>query len=128
MTLPVFQVDAFTDEPFKGNPAAVVLLDEPKPPKWMQSVAFEMNLSETAFVHPQEDGFRLRWFTPATEVDLCGHATLATAHILWQTGKVAPEDNIRFATRSGWLSANKENDFIELDFPSAPVNPEEVSE
>ena len=85
----IYQVDAFTSTPFAGNPAAVCLLDSPAPEAWMQSVAAEMNLSETAFLHPEQDGFRLRWFTPKKEVRLCGHATLASAHVLWETGSAA---------------------------------------
>jgi len=83
--VPLFQVDAFTGCAFEGNPAAVCLLDSPAEPAWMQLVAREMNLSETAFLCPEQDGYRLRWFTPAVEVDLCGHATLASAHVLWET-------------------------------------------
>lgn len=86
MGLPLFQVDAFTNRPFAGNPAAVCVLNEPREASWMQDVAREMNLSETAFVQKQADGYRLRWFTPTVEVDLCGHATLASAHVLWEQG------------------------------------------
>lgn len=86
MDIPIFQVDAFTSERFRGNPAAVCVLDEPADPAWMQAVASEMNLSETAFLHREGDGFRLRWFTPTVEVALCGHATLASAHVLWEAG------------------------------------------
>ncbi len=101
LTIPIFQVDAFTDKPFKGNPAAVVLLEKPAEPSWMLSVAAEMNLSETAFVHPQGNGFHLRWFTPKVEVDLCGHATLASAHVLWESGMVPPrkEDYLLYFIR-----------------------------
>ncbi|WP_456448036.1 PhzF family phenazine biosynthesis protein, partial [Thiolapillus sp.] len=88
--LPLFQVDAFTDRPFSGNPAAVCLLDRERDADWMQAVAAELNLSETAFLLQREDGFGLRWFTPTTEVDLCGHATLAAAHVLWEQGLLAP--------------------------------------
>lgn len=128
MSIPVFQVDAFTEKPFAGNPAAVVLLDQPRESAWMLSVAREMNLSETAFVHPQQGGYHLQWFTPETEVELCGHATLATAHTLWQTGLVKEGEKIRFSTLSGWLEAEKKDQIIELDFPSAPLMPAEVSE
>ena len=83
MEIPLFQVDAFTDQPFAGNPAAVCLLPEDRGDQWMQAVAAEMNLSETAFLLEQDNGYRLRWFTPKIEVDLCGHATLASAHVLW---------------------------------------------
>src|SRR5215831_12438477 len=91
MPLPLFHVDAFTDKPFGGNPAAVCLLSEPKGDDWLQAVGREMNLSETAFVTKTEDGFRLRWFTPKVEVALCGHATLAPAHVLWQEGHARPD-------------------------------------
>ena len=118
----IYQVDAFTSQPFGGNPAAVCLLSEPAPDAWMQAVAREMNLSETAFLVPMEDGYRLCWFTPAAEVDLCGHATLASAHTLWETG-AAPVDRIlRFHTRSGLLTASRRADgWIELDFPATPA-------
>ncbi|MBA4376775.1 MAG: oxidoreductase [Anaerolinea sp.] len=128
MRFPIFQVDAFTDKLFQGNPAAVVLLDGPQDPVWMQLVAREMNLSETAFAYPQTGGYRLQWFTPETEVDLCGHATLATAHILWEMERVNTTERIRFSTRSGWLSAEKKEEIIELDLPSAPLILGEVSE
>lgn len=128
MSTPIFQVDAFTDKLFAGNPAAVVILDMQADPEWMQSLAREMNLSETAFVHSQEGGFHLQWFTPQVEVDLCGHATLATAHILWQTGMVQDGETIRFFTRSGWLSASRQDDLIELDFPSTQLVPSYISE
>ena len=128
MSLPVFQVDAFTDKPFTGNPAAVVLLERQAETSWMQAVAREMNLSETAFVHPQTGGFHLQWFTPKVEVELCGHATLATAHILWQTNLAKSTEPIRFSTLSGWLTAVKKHNLIELDFPSAPLAESDVSE
>jgi predicted PhzF superfamily epimerase YddE/YHI9 len=123
MGAPLHQVDAFADDAFSGNPAAVCLLDAPADPGWMQSVASEMNLSETAFLHREGDGFRLRWFTPATEVDLCGHATLASAHVLWRTGTVDPDARIAFATRSGRLTAAHDGDWILLDFPATPAEP-----
>jgi PhzF family phenazine biosynthesis protein len=116
----LLQIDAFTAVPFEGNPAAVCLLDGPADPAWMQSVALEMNLSETAFVHPEGDGFRLRWFTPAVEVELCGHATLATAHALWATGRLPREAVARFQTLSGLLTAEWKDGWIELDFPATP--------
>jgi PhzF family phenazine biosynthesis protein len=106
----------------------VVLLEQQAETAWMQSIAREMNLSETAFVHPQQGGYHLQWFTPQVEVDLCGHATLATAHILWQTGLVKAAESVRFFTRSGWLTASQCKDLIEMDFPSAPVAPMDVSE
>jgi PhzF family phenazine biosynthesis protein len=118
--IPLLQVDAFTDRPFRGNPAAVCLLDAPRPDEWMQAVAAEMNLAETAFVLPREDGWSLRWFTPTVEVDLCGHATLATAHALWSSGRLPPAETARFLTRSGWLTATRRGDLIELDFPATP--------
>ncbi|MGD8990368.1 MAG: PhzF family phenazine biosynthesis protein [Desulfobacterales bacterium] len=116
----IFQVDAFADRPFGGNPAGVCLLPEPADEGWMQLVATEMNLSETAFLVEQNDGFRLRWFTPAVEVELCGHATLASAHILWEQGVVAPDSPARFHTRSGLLSAVRKDAWIEMDFPAEP--------
>jgi len=114
-----FHVDAFTDAAFKGNPAAVVLLDQPRDEFWMQCFAAEMNLSETAFVSRGEKAFGLRWFTPLAEVDLCGHATLASAHALWEV-KAAPPGEIRFSTRSGILRALSNGGGIELDFPAKP--------
>jgi PhzF family phenazine biosynthesis protein len=120
-SLPLFHVDAFTSEAFRGNPAAVCLLEGPAPESWMLNVAREMNLSETAFVAPLETPgeFGLRWFTPKIEVDLCGHATLASAHVLWRQGVARPAERIRFQTRSGWLEASleEESGAIELDFP-----------
>src|SRR5215210_3817485 len=95
MGLKITQVDAFTNRPFAGNPAAVCILPEPRDEKWMQDVAREMNLSETAFLHRQEDGFNLRWFTPTIEVALCGHATLASAHVLWADGHLPPHQQAR---------------------------------
>jgi PhzF family phenazine biosynthesis protein len=123
MSIPLYQVDAFTSQPFRGNPAGVCLLSEAKPDQWMQAVAQEMNLSETAFLLPENDGYRLRWFTPAVEVDLCGHATLASAHILWETGMLTGDQPARFFTRSGYLGARQNNDWIELDFPAKLVEP-----
>jgi predicted PhzF superfamily epimerase YddE/YHI9 len=123
MEVEIYQVDAFTDEPFRGNPAAVCPLPEPCDEEWMQHVAREMNLSETAFLHPQDDGYALRWFTPAVEVDLCGHATLASAHVLWETGALAAEGRARFFTRSGLLTAGRLGDEIEMDFPATPDEP-----
>lgn len=114
----LYQVDAFTARPFAGNPAAVCLLPEPRDERWMQDVAREMNLSETAFLHPEDGGYRLRWFTPAVEVELCGHATLASAHVLWETGRLAAEETARFHTLSGLLTAERAGEWIELDFPA----------
>lgn len=119
--VPCIVVDAFTDRPFSGNPAAVCLLESAAGSAWMQAVAAEMNLSETAFVYPDGDVFGLRWFTPAVEVELCGHATLASAHALWSLDIVAPETAIRFATRSGELICNNDGDRVALDFPALPV-------
>ncbi len=118
MTIKIYQVDAFTEKPFSGNPAAVCLLPQAKDAAWMQAVAKEMNLSETAFLLKQEDGYKLRWFTPAVEVDLCGHATLASAHILWETGILHGGEEARFHTRSGWLTALSKGGEIELNFPA----------
>lgn len=120
--VPVFQVDAFTDAAFAGNPAAVCPLAGPADRVWMQRVAREMNLSETAFVHPEGDGFALCWFTPTVEVNLCGHATLATAHVLWEEG-IAPEGPLRFSTRGGVLGAERRDGEIWLDFPADPPEP-----
>ncbi|MBD2453904.1 PhzF family phenazine biosynthesis protein [Nostoc sp. FACHB-87] len=114
----ITQVDAFTDKPFAGNPAAVCVLPAPKDTDWMQQVAQEMNLSETAFLVKQEDGFNLRWFTPAVEVPLCGHATLASAHVLWSQGHLASDEVARFHTKSGLLIAKRQNEWIELNFPA----------
>jgi PhzF family phenazine biosynthesis protein len=99
----------------------VVLLTEAKDAKWMQQVAAEMNLSETAFLKKESDGYRLRWFTPTDEVDLCGHATLASAHILWTEGYVATGEEIYFQTKSGVLSAKQDEGVIELNFPLEPA-------
>jgi PhzF family phenazine biosynthesis protein len=121
MGLPLLQVDAFAEQPFTGNPAAVCLLPGPREERWMQQVAQEMNLSETAFLHRVTGGWRLRWFTPAVEVDLCGHATLAAAHVLWETRAQPPEETIHFHTRSGVLTARRDGDVVEMDFPAEPA-------
>jgi PhzF family phenazine biosynthesis protein len=122
MSIPLYTVDAFTSELFAGNPAGVCLLEGPRDAGWMQSVAREMNLSETAFLVPHEgDGFDLRWFTPAVEVDLCGHATLASAHVVWQSAVLALDLPARFHTKSGVLTATRHGTWIELDFPAKPV-------
>jgi predicted PhzF superfamily epimerase YddE/YHI9 len=120
--VPLLLVDAFTDRPFAGNPAAVCLLAAWPDDRWLQSLAAEMKQSETAYLVPNADGFDLRWFTPAVEVDLCGHATLASAHALWEEG-VTSNSPIRFATRSGLLSATRRDGQIELDFPLNAVEP-----
>lgn len=120
MSLPLYQVDAFAERPFEGNPAGVVLLDAPRPDAWMQAVAAEMNLAETSFLLPAGDGWSLRWFTPTVEVDLCGHATLAAAHVLWSTGAAPAGRPLAFETRSGRLGARRDGTLIELDFPATP--------
>ncbi len=122
MGFPIHQVDAFASEVFRGNPAAVCLLSGPVEPGWMQRVAGEMNLSETAFVVPQGQRFGLRWFTPAVEVDLCGHATLASAHVLWSSGQVPADQPVAFETKSGTLVATHESGWITLDFPAEPAS------
>jgi PhzF family phenazine biosynthesis protein len=119
----LLQIDAFTSEAFRGNPAAVCLLEEERDAAWMQNVAMEMNLSETAFLLPRDDGFSLRWFTPAAEVKLCGHATLASAHALWEEKILGAGDTARFHTLSGLLTADRKGDLIELDFPATPDAP-----
>lgn len=127
MSLTIWQVDAFAEEPFRGNPAAVVVLPEERDDGWMQSVALEMNLSETAFLVRRDDGsYHLRWFTPAIEVDLCGHATVASAHVLWEEGFLRPDEEARFHSKSGPLGARREGEWIELDFPAhepVPIDP-----
>jgi len=119
----LFCIDAFAEKIGQGNPAGVCLLEREAEPAWMQAVAREMNLSETAFLAEQDDGFSLHWFTPRTEVDLCGHATLASAHIIWEEGYLEQEKITRFSTKSGPLTAVKRGDLIELDFPSLPEAP-----
>jgi PhzF family phenazine biosynthesis protein len=124
MALRFQHVDAFTDRPFAGNPAGVFLLTDDASAEWMQHAAAEANLSETAFARRRSDGaFDLRWFTPTVEVDLCGHATLAAAHTLWELGELAPTEAARFHTRSGLLTAARRGDWIELDFPASSVAP-----
>jgi PhzF family phenazine biosynthesis protein len=126
MAIRIVQVDAFTNKPFAGNPAAVCVLPEAAPEEWMRHVAREMNLSETAFLTPRDGGYQLRWFTPAVEVDLCGHATVASAHVLWEDGHLAPGRQARFHTRSGLLLADQRGEWIELDFPAKPVEAAEA--
>lgn len=121
MPIEIVQVDAFTSRPFSGNPAAVCILTEPPQDWWLQDVAREMNLSETAFLIGHEDGYDLRWFTPTTEVDLCGHATLASAHVLWEDGHLPAMAAARFHTRSGLITARLGDGWIEMDFPSLPA-------
>jgi predicted PhzF superfamily epimerase YddE/YHI9 len=121
---PLYQVDAFAEQPFSGNPAGVMPLDEFPDDRRLQAIAAQMNLAETAFVVPRGDAFDLRWFTPTVEVDLCGHATLATAFVLWETGRLPRSQTARFHTRSGWLSAEPTADqAVSLDFPALPVSP-----
>ncbi len=123
MPIPLFQVDSFTDRPFAGNPAGVCVLTTAKDDEWMVAVAREMNLSETAFLLPLAgNGYNLRWFTPQREVSLCGHATLAAAHILWQQGYLADDQPAVFDSLSGTLTAAREADgWIALDFPARQV-------
>jgi predicted PhzF superfamily epimerase YddE/YHI9 len=121
--LPLFQVDSFASKPFTGNPSAVCFLPGPRDASWMQQVAGEMNLSQTAFLHPESDGYHLRWFTPTVEVELCGHATLASAHLLWEERRLPASEEARFHTRSGLLTAKHVGEWIELDFPAEPPRP-----
>jgi PhzF family phenazine biosynthesis protein len=123
MPVTIVQVDAFTSKPFAGNPAAVCVLDAPADEDWMRHIALEMNLSETAFLHPENGGYRLRWLTPAVEVDLCGHATLASAHVLWEDNHIAPDAEARFHTRSGLLTCKRSGGWIEMDFPAKLAEP-----
>lgn len=128
MRLHIYQVDAFTEKPFAGNPAGVCLLEHPMDDSWMQNVAAEMNLSETAFLLNQGDGWGLRWFTPKVEVDLCGHATLAAAHVLFRAGFLNEGGEARFHTASGLLTAGLRSGSIELNFPAKPEEPAEIPE
>lgn len=127
MTIPLWQIDAFCSRPFSGNPAAVCILDKPRDDLWLQAVATEMNLSETAFLQKRQNDdsntYDLRWFTPVAEVDLCGHATLASAHALWEEVSVTDQEALRFYTKSGWLTATRHPQGIQLDFPADPVRP-----
>lgn len=126
MSQKITVADAFTDRPYRGNPAAVVVLERAREEAWMRDLAREMNLSETAFLVPRADGFDLRWFTPAVEVELCGHATLASAHVLWTDGRLASDAVARFHTKSGLLSAARRGAWIELDFPATQAQPSEA--
>ena len=119
----IFKVDSFTEVPLRGNPAGVCLLDEDVSDEWMQAVAAEMNVSETAFARPVEERFVIRYFTPAVEVPLCGHATLATAHVLWEERRVPEDARITFESKSGPLYSARESGWILLDFPADPVSP-----
>lgn len=123
MSQRLVQVDAFASRPFTGNPAGVCVLDGPASAEWMQLVAREMNVAETAFLYREGEQFQLRWFTPAIEVELCGHATLASAHVLFEEGRLRPGEVARFSTLSGLLTARKSGDWIEMDFPATPVSP-----
>jgi PhzF family phenazine biosynthesis protein len=123
----IYQVDAFTDRPFSGNPAAVCITSAPLPADTMQSIAAEMNLAETAFLYPASGGHNLRWFTPEVEVDLCGHATLASAFILWERAYLPPGSTAVFQTRSGVLKATKEDDWITMQFPREEDEPMRAS-
>ncbi len=126
MIIPVYIVDAFTATAFCGNPAAVILSDNEPDPIWMQQMAGEMNLSETAFLWPFSDGYYLRWFTPRCEVGLCGHATLAASHVLITTDRIPSSSLVRFHTKSGLLTATVEGSHIWLDFPATPPLPCEL--
>jgi predicted PhzF superfamily epimerase YddE/YHI9 len=123
----LFQVDAFASSPFTGNPAGVCLLPSAADETWMRLLAREVNVSETAFLYEEKKMYRLRWFTPVSEVALCGHATLASAHILWQQGDLAAHEVARFLTQSGELTARKSGEWIEMDFPSTPVSPSAIN-
>lgn len=126
--IPIYTVDAFTSTPFSGNPAAVCILQEfPDDDHWLLKVAKEINLSETAFLCAMGNGsYRLRWFTPETEVDLCGHATLASAQVIWETGAAYGIEQLRFHTKSGVLTAKRLNNGIELNLPAEPPAPAEA--
>jgi predicted PhzF superfamily epimerase YddE/YHI9 len=119
----ITQVDAFTDKPFAGNPAAVCILPGKAEEAWMRDVAREMNLSQTAFLVERGADYDLRWFTPSVEVALCGHATLASAHVLWEEGRLKPDAQARFHTKSGLLTADRRGEWIEMDFPALVERP-----
>lgn len=122
MGIPIVQADAFTAEPFHGNPAAVCVLSDERPEAWMQAVAAEMNLAETVFLTQREPRvYGIRWFTPTVEVPLCGHATLASAHVLWERDDVPAEQRVRFQSKSGVLAADRADGWIRLDFPALPL-------
>jgi PhzF family phenazine biosynthesis protein len=122
----IYQVDAFTDLPFRGNPAGVMIVNEETPAGWMQSMALEMNLSETAFLVPREDSFDIRYFTPTIEVPLCGHATLASAHVLFSEGIADPDKSVLLNAKGGKLVIRKEKDWIAMNFPVYTLNQIEV--
>jgi len=117
----IYQVDAFTDEPFKGNPAGVMIIDGNVTTEWMQQVAMEMNLSETAFILPTKNDFQIRYFTPVKEVPLCGHATLASAHVIYELGLKDRQDSIDFKAKGAHLTISKEGDWIAMNFPAYPL-------
>src|SRR2546428_12800539 len=123
MSLRIVQVDAFASRPFSGNPAAVCVLPAPRDERWMQDVACEMNLAETAFLHPENEGYRLRWFTPTIEMALCGHATLASAHVLWEEGRLPADRQAPFHTPGGPLTGDRHCHGHELAFPPTPPPP-----
>lgn len=125
MKINVYQVDAFANKAFEGNPAAICPLEEWLPEQTMQAIAAENNLSETAFFVPKAESFELRWFTPATEVDLCGHATLAAAYVLFEELNFAG-DSVQFNTKSGVLSVARDGEFLKMDFPAQPPTPFEL--
>jgi len=127
MKLPLYQVDAFTTRLFRGNPAAIVVLDSWLPDEVLQSIAAENNLAETAYVIPGQDPRPLRWFTPTIEIDLCGHATLATAHVLFRH-HFPKLDRLAFHTKSGTLTVAREGDVLSMDFPSRPARPVTVND
>ena len=125
MSITLLQIDAFTDQAFGGNPAAICLLDTAKDDTWMQNVAAEMNLSETAFLSKRKDGYDLRWFTPTVEVELCGHATLASTHALLELGLLKNDEEVHYHTRSGILTSVCSKDGITLNFPIEPATQED---
>jgi PhzF family phenazine biosynthesis protein len=122
----IFQVDAFTDKPFKGNPAGVMIVTDEVSSDWMQNVAFEMNLSETAFVLSKGNELQIRYFTPTQEVSLCGHATLASSHIIYELGLKAVNETIKFRAKAADLAIKKENDWIVMDFPKYPIQKTDI--
>lgn len=128
MAVKLYHVDAFASQPFTGNPAVVCLLKTPADPLWMQQIAAEMNVSETAFLHPERNRFRLRWFTPTIEMALCGHATLASAHVLWTEGLLPMSSPVRFETASGLLTVKSRGDWYDMDFPTRPVEEADAPE
>ncbi|GLV60954.1 phenazine biosynthesis protein [Dictyobacter sp. S3.2.2.5] len=126
MSLRFFHVDAFTHTPFSGNAAVVCILDGPREDRWLQQVASEMNQAATAFLYPENDGYRLRWFSASVELELCGHGTLASSHTLWELGYLSPEAEGRFHTRGGFLTARRRGEWIELNFPAKPEQEAEL--